>query len=67
MSQWIECEPAYGRDYKNQAAVRADWNDNKDFRDTATGRYLSKSTAEQYDLKVTVRYDRSMKVVNVRG
>jgi len=66
MSEWIEGEPAYGRDYTNQAQVRADWNDNKDFQDTVTGRYFSKSTAEEYNLKVIIRYARSMKVVNVR-
>jgi hypothetical protein len=38
--EWIEVVPAYGRDYKNQASVKADWNADKDFRDRASGRYV---------------------------
>lgn len=66
MSEWIEGVPILNRDYKTQKEVRAAWNDNKDFQDTVTGRYFSKSTAERYDLKVIIRYDRLLKVVNVR-
>ena len=29
--QNIQLVPAYGRDYKNQTEVLADWNANKDF------------------------------------
>ena len=64
---WIEGVPAYGRDYKTQAQVKADWKANKDFRDPSTGRYFSKSTAEEYNLKVIIRYDRSLKMVKVHG
>lgn len=28
----VSATPAYGRDYRSQAALRADWNEGKDFR-----------------------------------
>lgn len=61
--RYIEVEPAYGRDYTSQAQVRADWKAGKDFRDTATGRYVSMREAKSMGLKVTARYDRSRKVM----
>ena len=33
--------PAYGRDYKSAAAVKADWEAGKDFQIAATGQYCS--------------------------
>ena len=65
MSTWIEATPAYGRDYKNQAAVKADWKANKDFCDTTSGRYVNASDAAKYGLKVVVRYARGAKLVQV--
>lgn len=63
--EWIEVEPAYGRDYKNQKDLKADWNANKDFRDTASGRYVNKADADRLGLKVIVRYANQRKVCNV--
>ena len=46
--------PAYGRDYKTAAAVRADWEADKDFiiasteRNQQTGRYINASDAEKF-------------------
>jgi hypothetical protein len=62
---WIEVTPAYGRDYKNQREVRADWNADKDFRDTVSGSYVNKSGAKALGLKVIVRYSKLMKVMSV--
>ena len=62
---WIEVIPAYGRDYKNQAEVKAAWKEGKDFQDTATGQYVNNADAEGQKLKVIVRYSRLMKVVQV--
>lgn len=62
---YVEVLPAYGRDYKNQSEVKADWKDNKDFQDTFSGSYLNKSDAERLGLKVLVRYSRNTKVVAV--
>jgi hypothetical protein len=62
---WIEAVPAYGRDYKNQKDVRADWNSGKDFQDAATRQYLNKQDAENLGLNVVIRYDNYRKVVGV--
>lgn len=62
---WIEVEPAYGRDYKNQAQVKADWNADKDFRETVSGSYINKSGAKALGLKVIVRYANRLKVMQV--
>lgn len=62
---WVEAIPAYGRDYKNQREVRADWNAGKDFQDAATRQYLNKQDAQNLGLKVVIRYDRMMKVMSV--
>lgn len=62
---WIEVTPAYGRDYKNQKEVKADWNADLDFQETASGSYINKSGAKALDLKVIVRYSRNMKVMNM--
>jgi hypothetical protein len=63
---WIEVIPAYGRDYKNQAEVKAAWKENKDFQDTATGQYVNKSDADAQKLKVIVRYSRLTKVMQIK-
>ena len=63
--EWIEVVPAYGRDYKNQKSVKADWDADKDFRDTVTGRYVNKSGAERLGLKVIVRYANNLKVMSM--
>lgn len=56
--------PAYGRDYKNQKEVKADWDAGKDFQDTASRKYLSKRDME--GMRVTVRYGNLRKLVNVQ-
>lgn len=58
---WITVTPAYGRDYKNKAAALADWDADKDFRETASGSYVNKSQAERMGLKVIIRYGKGMK------
>lgn len=60
---YIEAIPAYGRDYKNQKDVRADWSAGKDFQDPMSGSFLNKQDAESLGLKVIIRYDKMMKVV----
>jgi len=62
---WITVTPAYGRDYKNQKEVKADWDADKDFRETASGSYINKSGAEKLGLKVIVRYGKLLKVMNM--
>lgn len=65
MNTYVEAIPAYGRDYKNQKAVRADWAAGLDFQDAFTRQYLNKQDADSLGLKVLVRYDKQLKVVAV--
>lgn len=65
MSHYIEVVPAYGRDYKNQKAVREDWEANKDFRDTLSGSYINKADADRLGFSVIVRYAKRLKVMSV--
>ena len=65
MMNYIEAVPAYGRDYKNQSEIKADWRDNKDFKDSMSGSYLNKSDADRLGIKVLVRYARNTKVFAV--
>ena len=63
---WLTVTPAYGRDYTNQAQVRADWEAGKDFQDTATGQYLSIRDAQKDpDMHVHVRYAKLRKITQV--
>jgi hypothetical protein len=66
----IHASPAYGRDYKSKAAVLADWNAGKDFRDALTGQYLSvRDFPSQYPPghhpEIWIRYQRQTKMVRV--
>jgi len=61
---WITVTPAYGRDYRNKAAALADWDADKDFRETASSKYINKSQAEAMGLKVIIRYGKLMKTLD---
>lgn len=61
---WIEVEGAYGREYKNQKEIRADWNANKDFQGLGLDtRYVNKSDAKDLGLNVIVRYGKNLEKV----
>lgn len=60
----IHALPAYGRDYKSAAAVKADWAAGKDFLCALTGRYLS--VRDNVPGEVWVRYARLTKLVRVQ-
>lgn len=64
---YIEVTPAYGRDYKNQTALLADWRADKDFREVTTGSYINRSGALRMGYSVIVRYADSRKVMDVTG
>lgn len=60
--------PAYGRDYKSAAAVRADYEAGKDFtvRDMFSGyngSAVNKEDAEREGIQLRVRYQKLTKVV----
>lgn len=66
MQRDIHATPAYGRDYKSKAAMLADWEAGKDFRDAVTGQYLSKRDADESNLTVWVRYNNLRQIAKVR-
>ena len=61
--------PAYGRDYKSQAAVKADWDGYKDFFvadmfNSDYGRAINKQDAMENGVEsVKIRYDSLRKFV----
>lgn len=63
--QDVTAVPAYGRDYRSIAAVKADWEAGKDFRDARTGQYFSIRDAALLG-EVWVRYARLTKKVQVK-
>jgi hypothetical protein len=63
MAYDILAVPAYGRDSKSVAAVKADWAAGKDFQCSLTGRYLSVRVTP--DAEVWVRYANLRKIVRV--
>ena len=61
--QYITVSGAYGRDYKNRAAARADWNAGKDFAIRTVGvrgAYMSKDDVTTET--INIRYDEDRKV-----
>ena len=67
MLQTLEVVPAYGRDYKSQKEVLADWNADMDFQIVSVqeyGRYINKQDADRTpDLNILVRYAKLEKVM----
>jgi hypothetical protein len=59
----IHALPAYGRDYKSVAAVKADWQAGKDFRCAVSGRYFS--VRDALPNQIWVRYAKLTKLVRV--
>lgn len=57
--------PAYGRDYKNKAAVLGDLNTGKDFITQPSGRYANGEDLKQ-EGEVNVRYAKLRKVLVAR-
>jgi len=61
----LNVAPAYGRDYKSAATVKADWSMNKDFRiddlsSSDNGRYINKMDAK--GLSIRCRYENQRNV-----
>ena len=70
MTQYIGAVPAYGRDYKSQAAVKADWAAGKDFRISDVthpdyGRYINKADLPK-GATMMIRYARLTKIVAIK-
>ena len=58
--------PAYGRDYKNQKEVRADWVAGKDFVLSTTGQYCSARDLKDLPGEVWIRYAKLTKIIKVQ-
>jgi len=65
---YLSAVPAYGRDYKSQKAVLADWNAGKDFyvEDMRWSGYVSKGDLGN-GVVLNIRYDKLRKVLPVKG
>lgn len=66
MAEYIEVRAAYGREYKRQADIQADYNAGMDFQMALTGQYVNKQDAEEQNLKLMVRYNRDVLVYVVK-
>ena len=61
----LTLSPAYGRDYKSQKAVQADWDAGKDFVVETMGHGMYANKADLKGEKVMVRYAKLRKVMVV--
>jgi hypothetical protein len=64
VSTYITAVPAYGRDYKSAAAVKADWIAGKDFQLMPSGAYVNIGD-KPAGVILSVRYARLTKVVMI--
>lgn len=68
--QWLEAMPAYGRDYTSAKAVKADWDNEKDFQIVTIGehygRYINKPQLTA-DMALEIRYQNGRKVIVFYG
>lgn len=65
--KYLSAVPAYGRDYKSQAAVMADWKAGKDFliQDLIESGYIS-IREKPADVILNVRYAKLTKVCVIK-
>ena len=70
LSNKITARAAYGRSYKNQKQIKADYKSNLDFIDVDSGKPVNKSDLENLGFKwLNVRYknDQSVCVIEVKS
>ena len=59
--------PAYGRDYKNKRLIIDDLNNNKDFLESTTRKYINKQQFKELNISsFNVRYDQQRKITNIK-
>ena len=59
--------PAYGRDYKSKKLIIDDLNNNKDFLESTTRKYINKEQFKELDISsFNVRYDSHRKITNIK-
>lgn len=67
MDYAITVLPAYGRDYKSEAELKAAWAEGKDFKESISGSMISRREADRMKLEVWGRYDRQTKKILLRA
>ena len=59
--------PAYGRDYKSKKVIIDDLNNNKDFLESTTRKYINKQQFKELNINsFNVRYDQQRKITNIK-
>lgn len=68
MTNYIECVPAYGRDYESAKSVKEAYEQGKDFQDATSGQYLNKDSPFQGATVLNIRYNgmRSICVIKAK-
>ena len=64
---FITLLPAYGRDYKSKRVIIDDLNNNKDFLESTTRKYINKEQFKELNISsFNVRYDQQRKITNIK-
>jgi len=64
---FITLLPAYGRDYKSKKLIIDDLNNNKDFLESTTRKYINKQQFKELNISsFNVRYDQQRKITNIK-
>ena len=59
--------PAYGRDYKSKRVIIDDLNNNKDFLESTSMKYINKQQLKELNINsFNVRYDQQRKITNIK-
>jgi len=59
--------PAYGRDYKSKRVIIDDLNNNKDFLESTSMKYINKKQFKELNISsFNVRYDQQRKITNIK-
>ena len=64
---FITLLPAYGRDYKSKKLIIDDLNNNKDWLESTTRKYINKQQLKELNISsFNVRYDQQRKITNIK-
>jgi len=64
---FITLLPAYGRDYKSKRVIIDDLNNNKDFLESTSMKYINKQQFKELNISsFNVRYDQQRKITNIK-
>nr|BAR21186.1 hypothetical protein [uncultured Mediterranean phage uvMED]BAR21273.1 hypothetical protein [uncultured Mediterranean phage uvMED] len=64
---FITLLPAYGRDYKSKKLIIDDLNNNRDFLESTSMKYINKQQFKELEISsFNVRYDSQRKITNIK-